>query len=285
MEISGKTKICGIIGDPLGHTVSPVMHNAAFKKLGIDYAYVPFPVRPEKLAEAVAGLRAFQIVGFNVTIPHKVAILPFLDDLDPLASKIGAVNTVTNTKGILTGYNTDAEGFFQSLMEHGINPVNKNVAVIGAGGASRAISFILSEMGAKLTVVNRRSGLERANAIAAMIQQDLHRVAEVVELEKIAEGLKGADILINTTSVGMAPQTGVSPVPAALLGNIPVVVDIVYNPMDTQLLKDAKKAGARTIGGVDMLVWQGALAFEKWTGRKAPPEIMRHEAVRMLERK
>lgn len=285
MDISGKTKVCAIIGDPVGHTLSPGMHNAAFKKLGLDYAYIPLLVKPEKLAAAVAGLRAIQVTGFNVTIPHKVTILPLLDDIDPLSRKIGAVNTITNINGKLTGYNTDAEGFFQSLMEHGVNPAGKNVAVLGAGGASRAISFILAEMGAKLTLLNRQAGLERAHDIASMIKTGIGREVQVLALEKMAAGLKGTDILINATSVGMSPHTENSPVPADSLREIPLVIDIVYTPTETQLLKDAKKAGAKTIGGVDMLVWQGALAFEKWTGRKAPLEIMRHEAMKALEKR
>jgi len=137
--ISGKTKICGIIGDPVEHTMSPVMHNAAFEKLGLDYLYVPFRVRKEELSKAVAGIRALNIRGFNVTLPHKVAIIPLLDGLDPLAEKIGAVNTVVNNDGDLRGYNTDASGFLQALLERGIEPRGKNAIVLGAGGASRAI--------------------------------------------------------------------------------------------------------------------------------------------------
>ena len=160
-SISGKTKVCGVIGDPIEHTMSPVMHNAAFNKLGLDYLYIPFRVRKEELAQAVAGVRALNITGLNVTLPHKVAIIPMLDRLDPLAEKIGAVNTIVNHDGVLRGYNTDAEGFLQALLEHEVEPRGKNVVVLGAGGASRAISYTLAERDAHLTILNRQLELGR----------------------------------------------------------------------------------------------------------------------------
>jgi shikimate dehydrogenase len=284
MEITVRTKVCGIIGDPVEHTMSPAMHNAAFKKLELDFIYLPWAVKPERLREAVAGLRALGVAGFNVTIPHKVAVLPLLDSLDPLAQKIGAVNTVVNIDGELRGFNTDAEGFYQALLEHGINPTGQKVVVLGAGGASRAVSYILARAGSFLNIVCRPGGLARAADIGSMVKADFGTAVTIMDDSKIADALHKAELVINTTSVGMSPHAGTSPVPAALLEGIPVVFDIVYNPMQTLLLKDAKKAGAKTIGGVDMLAWQGALAFEKWTGRKAPLEFMRHEAVRMLEK-
>jgi shikimate dehydrogenase len=280
--ISGKTKICALIGDPVEHSVSPAIHNAAFEKLGLDYVYVPFLVKPEKLTKAVEGLRALNVRGFNVTIPHKVAILPLLDKIDPLAQKIGAVNTGVNNNGKLTGCNTDAEGFLQALLEHDIKTENKKITILGAGGASRAISYILAENGARLTILNRKEHLAKAESIAALIKKDPGADVKVIALDKLSEGLKNADILINTTSVGMSPHFEKSIVPAEFLCNIPVVIDIVYNPAETRLLKEAKAAGVKTIGGLDMLVWQGALAFEKWTGQKAPLEIMKHEAEKML---
>ena len=142
-NISGKTKLCGVIGDPIEHTMSPVMQNAAFERMGLDYWYVPFRVKKEELGKAIDGMRALNIKGLNVTIPHKVAVIPFLDKLDPLAEKIGAINTIVNDDGTLTGYNTDAAGFLQTLLESGIEPRGKNVVILGAGGASRGISFIL----------------------------------------------------------------------------------------------------------------------------------------------
>jgi shikimate dehydrogenase len=283
MEITGNTKVCCLIGDPVEHSMSPPMHNAAFLEAGLDFVYLPFLVKPEQVAEAVAGLRALSVRGFNVTIPHKVAILPLLDSLDPLAEKIGAVNTVVNTGGSLYGLNTDAEGFYRALKEHGINPQGKKVAVLGAGGAGRAVSYILTEKGAQVTVINRREHLDRAQNLADMINKGLGRPVQVMPLDNLADGLRGIDILVNTTSVGMWPHSGDTLVPAGLLKKIPVVFDIVYNPVETRLLKDAGKAGAKTISGADMLAWQGALAFEKWTGRPAPLDLMRQQIFKTLK--
>jgi shikimate dehydrogenase len=284
--ITGKTKICGIIGDPIEHTVSPAMHNAAFKKLGLDYVYVPFRVSQEELGEAVDGLRALSITGFNVTIPHKVAIMPMLDVLDPLAEKIGAVNTVVNHEGKLKGYNTDAAGFLQALLEKGIEPGEKNIVILGAGGASRAIACVLAERRSDLTILNRRQELDWAEALARYIFDAFKREVKVLELggENLARALAGAEILINATSVGMRPSREETPVPGRLLRADLVVFDIVYNPIRTRLLREAAAAGARTIAGVDMLAWQGALAFEKWTGQAAPLDLMRAEAVKALEK-
>ncbi len=284
--ITGKTRICALIGDPIEHSVSPVMHNAAFRKLGLDYVYVPFRVKAGELAQAVDGLRALNIMGFNVTIPHKVSIIPMLDGLDPLAEKIGAVNTVVNDGGNFRGYNTDAVGFLQALLERGIEPDGKDVVVLGAGGASRAISYVLAERNAHLTILNRQLELDWAEELAHRIYHDFEKEVRVLELssENLAAALEGADILVNATSVGMSPQSQESPAPAELLRSDLVVFDIVNNPVRTRLLKDAQAAGARTIEGVEMLVWQGALAFEKWVGQKAPFDLMRKETIKALER-
>jgi shikimate dehydrogenase len=285
MDISGKTKICGLIGDPVEHTMSPAMHNTAYKKMGLDYIYLPFRVKPEQLAPAVDGLRALKVRGFNVTIPHKVSVIPLLDGLDPLAEKIGAVNTVVNNDGELRGYNTDSAGFLKALLENGIEPEGRRVVVLGAGGASRAITYILAEKGAHLTVLNRQLELDWAEDIARLIHKDLGREVKVMELGHLAEALEGAYILVNATSVGMSPSVEESLVPARLLQPGLVVFDVVYNPIMTRLLREAGSVGARTIGGVDMLAWQGALAFEKWTGQTAPVDLMRQEAVRILEKR
>lgn len=283
--ITGKTRICALIGDPIEHSVSPVMHNAAFRKLGLDCVYVPFRVKAGKLAQAVDGLRALNIMGFNVTIPHKVAIIPMLDGLDPLAEKIGAVNTVVNDGSNLRGYNTDANGFLQALLERGIEPREKEVVVLGAGGASRAISYILAEKNAHLTILNRQLELDWAEELAHRIYHDFEKEVRVRELSSryLAAALEGAEILVNATSVGMSPDSQESPVPAELLRSDLVVFDIVNNPVKTRLLKDSQAVGARTIEGVEMLVWQGALAFEKWTGQKAPFDLMRKETIKALE--
>jgi shikimate dehydrogenase len=282
MNISGKTKVCALIGDPVEHTMSPAMHNAAFQKLGLDYVYLPFRVESKQLKQAVAGFRALNVRGINVTIPHKVAVMPLLDKPDPLAEKIGAVNTVVNDNGKLKGYNTDAEGFLQALLEHGFKPKNKKVVVLGAGGASRAISYILAQQGANITILNRKQELDWALDIARLIKTNFNQTVEALELSRLADVLP-ADLLVNATSVGMFPNAKDSPAPAQLLSKVPLVFDIVYNPIKTKLLKDAAVAGAKTVSGVDMLAWQGALAFEKWTGKKAPLDLMRRTAIKMLE--
>lgn len=282
--ITGKTKICGVIGDPIEHTISPAMHNAAFASLGLDYIYVPFHVKKEGLAEAIQGMRALNIRGLNVTIPHKVAVIPLLDELDPLAGKIGAVNTIVNDSGVLKGYNTDALGFMQALLEKGVEPAGKHVLMVGAGGAARALSFALAERGANLVILNRQLELDWAIEMAKKIAEVFGRETKALELnsENIAQEMAKTDILVNATSVGMAPKVEETPVDAHLLKPGLVVYDIVYNPFETRLLREARQAGAPTIMGLDMLVWQGALAFEKWTGQKPPVDIMKKEAIKAL---
>jgi shikimate dehydrogenase len=284
-NISGQTRLCALLGDPIGHTVSPAMHNAAFAGLGLDFVYLPFRVRPDDLPAAVAGLRALNARGFNVTIPHKVAVIPLLDGLDPLAEKVGAVNTVVNNEGELRGYNTDAAGFLRSALEAGIEPEGRRVVVLGAGGASRAVSYVLAERGADLAILNRIEELDWAENIAQLIEDVVGRKVRVLELrdDLLAEALAGAGVVVNATSVGMSPLVDASLVPAGLFRPDMVVFDVVYNPVETRLLREAKAAGARTVSGVDMLAWQGALAFEKWTGQPAPIDLMRRTAAAALE--
>lgn len=277
-------RICGIIGDPLEHSLSPLMHNAAFRKLGLDYIYVPFRVKKEDLSKAINSLRTSSVRGFNVTIPHKVAIIPFLDKLDSMADKVGAVNTVVNNDGVLVGYNTDASGFLKALQKKGVKAKRKNVVVLGAGGAARAICFILAEEGANLILMNRT--MDKAREQAIKISQIFQREINALPLnrENLKKTLEKADILVNTTSVGMSPNVNETLVDSCLIKPSLVVFDIVYNPIKTKLLKEAEKAGAQTISGVEMLVWQGALAFEKWTGVEAPVKLMREEVNKALER-
>ncbi len=285
-NISGKTRLCGLIGDPVEHTMSPVMHNAAFNKMGLDYLYVPFRVKKEELGKAVEGMKALNIKGLNVTIPHKVTIIPFLDKLDRLAERIGAVNTIVNNDGILTGYNTDATGFLQALLEKGIELKGKNVVILGAGGASRAVSFALAEKGAHLVILNRLLELDWAEELADRISRIFEREVKALELntENLISALREANILVNATSVGMTPNIDdISVTPELLKPNL-IVFDIVYNPIKTRLLREAEAAGAKTISGLDMLVWQGALAFEKWTGLKAPVELMKEAAIKELQK-
>lgn len=282
--ISGKTRLCGVIGDPIEHTVSPIMYNAAFKKLGLDYMYVPFRVTKEDLGKAIEGMRALNLKGLNVTIPHKVAVIQFLDELDTLAEKISAVNTIVNNGGTLIGYNSDATGFLQALLERGIESKGKNVVILGAGGASRAISFVLAERGANLVILNRT--LDKAKDCAGRILQIFQREVKALQLgrDNLIKALEKADILVNTTSVGMSPNNDETLVTSNLIKPSLIVFDIVYNPIKTRLQMEAERAGAQTISGIEMLLWQGALAFEKWTGLKAPVELMRKEVIKALKK-
>ncbi len=280
--ITGTTQICGIIGDPIEHTMSPVMHNAAFRQLGIDCVYLPFRVGKEAVGRAIEGVKPLNIRGLNVTIPHKTAVIPYLDGLDPMAERMGAVNTIVNDNGILTGYNTDAAGFMRALKENKIELRGANIVVLGAGGASRGISFLLAENGADLTILNRSR--ERAEDLASQVSTATETDVKALALdeENLSLALEKAYLLVNTTRVGMVPDVNQTPVPAGRLRPGMAVFDIVYNPVKTRLLADAEAAGARTIGGLEMLVWQGALAFTLWTGQAAPVDLMRKVAFKAL---
>jgi shikimate dehydrogenase len=261
------------------------MHNAAFKQLGLDYVYVPFKVKSLELRKAVEGMRAFNIRGLNVTLPHKVAVMQFLDRLDPIAESIGAVNTIVNDGGILTGFNTDATGFLQTLRGNGIDPKGKRILMVGAGGAARAIGTALAGQGANLVILNRKKGLPWAEDIAFRLKQSYNANVKAMELtnENLKIEIKNAEILVNATSIGMNPDKESTPVPAELLGPGITVFDIVYNPSPTRLTREAKAAGAAVIEGVEMLVQQGAVSFEKWTGAKAPVSVMRQTVLNEVQ--
>jgi shikimate dehydrogenase len=284
MVISGKTQVCGLVGDPVEHSVSPVMHNAAYQKLGLDFVYLPFRVKKENLANAINGMRVLNIKGLNVTIPHKAAVLPFLDKVDTLALKIGAVNTIINDNGELTGYNTDADGFLDSLRGREVSVRGKKAVIIGAGGVARAIAFALMEKGTSMCIHNRSP--ERATELARQVMDSFGCRIELFPLEKdsLAKTLKSADLLVNTTSIGMSSGINDTPVPPELLKSGLVIFDVVYNPLRTRLIRDGMAAGATTISGIDMLVFQGAIAFEKFTGQKAPVELMKEKAIKQLKK-
>ena len=271
--IDSKTKIVGVIGNPVEHSLSPLMHNAAFSKLGMNYVYLAFRVSDVK--GALDGMRALGIRGFNVTIPHKVEVMKYLDEVDGLAARIGAVNTVVNDDGVLTGYNTDCSGAVGALLEK-TKLKGKNVAILGAGGAARAVAFGALENGARVVVVNRT--LEKGAELADDLNKHFNGRAAVGSMEQV----KDCDVLVNTTSVGMYPDAGKSPVKKELLKKRMVVMDIVYNPVETRLLSDARDAGCVTISGVEMFVNQGALSFEMFTGKKAPKEVMRETVLNAL---
>ncbi|OGC33876.1 shikimate dehydrogenase [candidate division WOR-1 bacterium RIFOXYB2_FULL_48_7] len=270
-------KIVGLLGYPLGHTVSPAMHNAAYKQLGLNFEYVPFEVEPKELKEAVNGLRAMHIAGFNVTVPHKEAIVAILDEVTELARIIGAVNTVENQEGKLVGYNTDAPGFLDSLREdYNFEPRGKRVVILGAGGASRAVATILAEVKAKSLTIG--DTIEpKAAALAEYLSSYLDIKCSAVEMNSPAlqKALDNADLLVNATPIGMHPNVKALPLDQKMkLNKNCFVYDLVYNPAETALLQLAKDSGCQIASGLGMLVRQGAQAFEIFTGEEAPIETM-----------
>ena len=285
MDVSGKTKVCAVIGDPVEHSLSPIIHNVAFQHLSLDYVYVAFNVRASQLKDAILGVRGLGIYGLNVTMPHKISIIKYLDELDETAKRIGSVNTVLNKNGKLIGYTTDGVGAFNALRYAGSDPLGKKVVVLGAGGASRSICFTLAERVRELIILNRT--LERAVSLANNIREVLGgkvnvRAASLVD-ENLRKELEDANILINATSVGMKPNDAYTPVKRDFLHRNLTVFDIVYNPLETRLLREAKLIGAKTIDGLSMLIHQGAVSFEIWTGVKAPIDVMREAALRKIE--
>src|SRR3989339_687343 len=269
-------KLVGLIGYPLGHTVSPAMHNTAFTHLGIDYEYVPFEIESRDLSDGVNGLRALHVAGFNVTVPYKEKVIPLLDEVTELARIIGAVNTVLNQDGKLIGYNTDGAGFIESLKEDAkTDPKDKNVVVLGAGGASRAICVLLAENKVKsLTIVDLEE--EKSADLAAYVNSYFGTKCSAVSVTSpdLQKAIKKADVLINCTPIGMRPKMDQSPLPKnTKLSAKLLVYDLVYNPQETKLLKEAEAAGCKTCSGLGMLVRQGALAFTIWTGEEAPVDL------------
>lgn len=270
MKIDGHTQLFGIIGDPVEHSLSPAMHNKAFAHLGLNGVYVP--MRPDNLADGFSGLRSLGFIGVSVTVPFKVAIMAHLDSIDPVAEKIGAVNTLifTRSEGATarcTGVNTDWLGANQALAE--AMPLSgSTVLIIGAGGAARAVGFGLIEAGAEVLVYNRTESKGRELA---------HQLGGTFVASDGLAAIR-ADALINTTSVGMAPHVDAIPIDPALLPQFPVVMDIVYAPLTTRLLHEAAARGCRTIDGLQMLLHQGAAQFTLWTGQKAPLDVM-HQAL------
>ena len=272
MKIKGSTNIVGLIGHPVEHSFSPPMHNAAFDELGMDYAYVAFDVNPQDLQSAIEGAKSLNIKGFNVTIPHKIEVMQFLDEIDEVAELIGAVNTIDFKD--LKGYNTDGIGAVRAI-EEVTSIKNKNVIVAGAGGSSRAISFYLAKYGAEsITILNRN--VEKAQALAGDVSDSaLINDVKADSISEISNHLIDADILVDTTPIGMHPNINDEPI--ALAGDMDenlVVFDAVYNPNETVLLKEAIKAGAKPVYGIKMLLYQGAESFKIWTGRDAPVDVM-----------
>jgi 3-dehydroquinate dehydratase/shikimate dehydrogenase len=273
-KINRETKLYGVIGNPVSHSMSPVIHNSSFMEKGLNSVYVPMKVLD--IETFIKDFRKMDFHGFSVTIPHKESILPLLDDIDPVAGKIGAINTVVNQDGKLTGHNTDCMAAVKGL-EGGLEGEkrtlkDKKVAIIGAGGAARAIAFGLKEKGCDITIYNRT--LERAKRLSNDVGCKFSRFEEISELN--------TDILINSTSIGMFPNIEESPVPKDVLKDDMVVFDAVYNPIETRLLKDAKERGCHTVNGLTMFINQAAEQFRLWTGIEPSGKLMENVVKDML---
>jgi shikimate dehydrogenase len=280
-------KSIGLIGYPLKHSISPLFQQAALDYLGLNVRYEAWETEPAKLPAVLQGLRQRAKLGVNVTVPYKESVIPLLDELDGLAAEIGAVNTIVNRDGKLIGYNTDAQGFITALRQKGsFEPEGKRVLLLGAGGAARAIGFILVKSGVNSLIIANRTH-NRAQGLAAELRKSLGGDVTALpwDYQHLEEELPRCHLVVNCTSMGMkySPTEGQSPLPAGLIPKGALIYDIVYNPMETPLLAQAKACGARTLGGLAMLVYQGAASFELWTGREAPVDIMFSEAERALQ--
>lgn len=257
-------KIYGVMGDPIAHSMSPDIHNDAFEKENIEAVYHHFHVTKEGLNDAVKGMKALGIEGFNITIPHKTSIIPFLDEVDELALAIGAVNTVVNKNGRFIGYNTDGKGFFKSLCDEISGDIKaKKTLVIGAGGAARAIYFTLVKEGVKQVDIANRTKERAAQLVSDCPYDKVSKALSIIEAE---ESLSQYDLIIQTTSSGMSPELDHSPLKVDQLKTGAIVSDIIYNPLQTKLLLEAREKGAETQNGLGMFINQAALAFEIWTG-------------------
>jgi shikimate dehydrogenase len=268
--IDAKTRMAGIIGWPVGHSLSPVMHNAVYDALGMNWRYVAFPVRPEHIAEAVAGIRALNLAGVNVTIPHKETVMPHLDELTPAARAIGAVNTIIVEDDTLIGDNTDVSGFLEALDQAGVPLAGRHALILGAGGAARAAAWGL------LTRQMRVSLLARTAGRGERLAEDMRCAVPGADIVVVAHSPRSVDLLVNCTPVGMIPEPDRSPLPGGLTIDAHMaVMDMIYRPLETTLLRQARQAGARVVSGLDMLVYQGIVAFERWTGQLPPADLMR----------
>jgi shikimate dehydrogenase len=276
MDINAHTQFCGVIGNPVEHSLSPAIHNAAFQKLGLDFVYLAW--RVESIRDAVKGLRAMgNFQGASVTIPHKVTAMPFLDEIDATARHIGAINTIVAEEGKLIGFNTDATGALRALQEGKAPLKDEMVVVLGSGGAARAIAFALAaEAGIRrlhllgIEEQERRSLASDVKSKTGLSVRDAH-----LDDSSLKTVLPEARVLIHCTPVGMAPKVGRSCVPIQFLHPRLTVMDIIYNPRETQLLADAKAAGCRTIAGLEMFLYQAVAQFERWTSLSAPTDVMR----------
>ncbi len=282
--MDAKTRLCAVIGNPIEHSLSPAIHNAAFDYLGLNYVYVAFRVRD--VSSAVAGVRGLGIRGLSVTIPHKVEVIKHLDEVDEVAERIGSVNTIVNDGKKLKGYTTDGTAALRSLEEKGVDINGKRILILGSGGVARAIAFTL--------IMKKRPA---SIIIGGVIQKEIDKLVQdisstknifqakgfIVNDESLEKRVQDVDILIQCTPIGMYPKTNNTPVPKRFLRNSLVVFDVIYNPFKTRLLKEAEETGCVVVSGIDMFVYQAALQFELWTKQSAPIDVMKKALLENLK--
>lgn len=289
MEIRGTTRLVALLGDPVAHSLSPAMHNAAFARHGLNLAYVPLKVRGADLKAAAEALRAFGFRGANVTLPHKQNVIPCLDGISEISRMMGAVNTIVNDEGRLTGTTTDPAGFLEGFREAGHNFEGRSVALLGNGGSARTIAFALALEGRPERVLLAARDTEKSRRLVAEIGGKLGEAAarrfEAVALADYPQAKDGVEIVVNATPVGMSPDTELSPLPADALAGSAVAYDIVYAPERTRFLRDAEAMGLRAVGGLGMLVHQGRASFKLWTGIDPEAELFYGAAREQLARR
>ena len=276
----------GIIGYPIGHSMSPVFQQAALDACGVDARYVAYQIPPEEVGEFVNGLRQPGILGINVTVPHKLAVMPFLDEIDDWATEAGAVNTIVNRQGRLTGHNTDGYGFLRALREGAdFEPTGRRTLILGAGGAARGVVLALAREGVgDLTIANRTP--ERAEDLAQLAHgRNISARAILLAGTELADAAAHAELIVNCTTIGMThgPGEDDTPLSGDCIPPTALVNDLVYNPLETRLLREAAQSGAKTLGGIQMLVYQGAASFEMWLERPAPVPVMLEAATRAMQ--
>ncbi len=279
--ISGKTSVFGIFGHPVEHTFSPGMHNAAFQKIGMNACYVPFAVSPEQLGAAVRSIIPLGLRGLNITVPHKEKVIPLLDKVTDDALAIGAVNTIEVRNGMLVGHNTDGRGFLRSLEEDArFRPRGRTFAIVGAGGAARAVGCSLALAGAK-KVLFYDVDAKKAQKLVRDLGKSVGPRVAALDSSVVAEQASRSDCLINATPLGLRPDDPL-PISKQVISQGQIVCDLVYNPKNTELLQAARARGAKTLSGIGMLLYQGVIAFEIWTGRKAPVAVMQKALARQI---
>lgn len=281
--IDGSTRLCGLIGNPVKHSLSPLMHNTAFGELGLNYVYLAFEVERNSLGDAVRGLKSLGVCGFNVTLPYKINIVEYLEKIDKSAAYVGAVNTVVNRDGLLIGYNTDIQGVIFALEKAGLTSPMDLAVIVGAGGAARAVIAALADMGfEEITILNRTSEKAIALAHEAEKRYGISCLGLKLTYKNLEDNVEGVDLIVNATSVGMHPNVDETPIPKELIPEGKSAFDVVYTPLKTRFLREADERGAKIILGLDMLIGQGAYSFQLWTGEKFPVETVRKALIATL---